>query len=76
MINLTVLQLVADLCRVQAGDTHKWGSTVDEVKRTQLVCHSFYAKCLKDSAIDSCMIKRLDEMNAEDAAAKKQAEGK
>jgi hypothetical protein len=56
--NLTLIEITATLCQVMAGDSHQYGSTVQEVQASQRECHAFYAKCLQTKNIDICMIER------------------
>jgi hypothetical protein len=57
-LTIPALQLIADLCRVVAGDTNSINSVPHLENQLQMDCHAYYAECLKTKDIAECMIAR------------------
>lgn len=64
---MSIIQTIAMLCQIHAGDTHQYGSTVNEIVYEQMACHAFYAKCSHDKDISVCMIQRKQQFDADRA---------
>lgn len=55
-----IIETLAAICQIHAGDTHQYGSTVNEIIYAQMECHAFYAKCTMKKDVRECMIERLE----------------